>query len=755
MIRSALLAAAAVLVPTLAGAQTVVARSGEHDGFSRIVLQMPQGAEWSLERGERMAQLTVDQQSLRFDTSKVFERIPRTRLTALEQTEPGGALTFTLGCDCAVDEFVQSGRFLVIDIADARPEETAPGGTDVVEAPAGPLSLPVLPESSLALFKAPAPAADAHDAPSQPAARTTSTAAVSVGLNRSEERLLEQIDRAMDQGLLEPRRRSEADESPPADHAGKDAELPMEIQSNQVGLSVRNALDEGLARVRGNDIPAADAPTCLSGKLVAVHDWGTERPFSVQVSDLRALLFGEFDRVNPEAVLGLARLYLYFGFGAEAAGVLDLGRQNDLETRIIEALADIMDGEDTRQPDPFAGQQDCDGDVALWSVLAAGTLARPFNADAILLAFARLPAHLKSHLGPSLVRRFSDAGETDMASAILIATTRSGNATDPALIFAEASLDRARGNVEGWSGGMSEVVETGSAQAPQALIELVEATWESRGAITPDMPVLLDAYALEYRDAAIGPDLRRARVLALSLAGDVAGAQVRLAEVHTEDGPEAHDAALLPFLTLLVERGSDLDFLRYGLPQVATGGRNLPEELATALADRLVGLGFAEPAMALLKAPASEAFARERRVLRARAALALNLPNRALVELLGLTGPDADRLKAEAMVRTGDLRQAAQAFLGAGEPEDAARGLWLSGAEGLEPGLETTRYGQVADIAARLAVPPSATPAADPDGDIPPAAPLREARDLIARSSETRGEISQLLALVEGANQQE
>ena len=752
MIRSVLLAAAAALAPTLAGAQTVVARSGEHDGFSRIVLQMPQGAEWSLERGDRMVRLTVDQQSLRFDTSKVFERIPRTRLTALEQTEPGGDLTFTLGCDCAIDEFVQSGRFLVIDIADARPEEVAPGGTDVVEAPADPLTLPVLPDSSLAMLKAPAPAG-ADDTPPRPASGTAST--VSVGLNRSEERLLEQIDRAMDQGLLEPRRRLKADDSTPADHAAKDVELPTEIQGNQVGVSVRNALDEGLARVRGNGMPAADAPTCLSGKLVAVQDWGTERPFSAQVSDLRALLYGEFDRVNPEAVLGLARLYLYFGFGAEAAGVLDLGRQNDLETRIIEALSDIMDGEDTREPNPFAGQQDCDGDVALWSVLAAGTLARPFDADAILLAFARLPAHLKSHLGPGLVRRFSDAGETDMASAILIATTRSGDATDPALIFAEASLDRARGNVEGWSGGMSEVIGSGSAQAPQAVIELIEATWESRGAIPPDMPVLLDAYALEYRDAAIGPDLRRAQVLALSLAGDVAGAQDRLAQVLAADGPEAQDAALLPFLTLLVERGSDLDFLRFGLQQVATGGRGLPEELATALADRLVGLGFAEPAMALLKAPASDAFARERRVLRARAALALDLPNRALVELLGLTGPDADRLRAEAMVRTGDLGQAAQAFLGAGAPEDAARGLWLSGAETLEPGLETTRYGQVADIAARLAVPPVATAAVDPDGDIPPSAPLREARDLIARSSETRGEILQLLALVDGANQQE
>ena len=42
---------------TMVAAQTVTARSGEHDGFTRVVLQVPAGTAWSLQQAGQTAEL--------------------------------------------------------------------------------------------------------------------------------------------------------------------------------------------------------------------------------------------------------------------------------------------------------------------------------------------------------------------------------------------------------------------------------------------------------------------------------------------------------------------------------------------------------------------------------------------------------------------------------------------------------------------------------------------------------------------------
>ena len=112
--------------------QALIARSGEHDDFSRLVFEIPAGTQWSLIQQDRLARVKTDLPDVRYDTSQVFQRIPRSRLSNLAQASAGEPLEMELSCDCPVIGFVQSERYLVIDIKDPAPSSVATERMSVV-----------------------------------------------------------------------------------------------------------------------------------------------------------------------------------------------------------------------------------------------------------------------------------------------------------------------------------------------------------------------------------------------------------------------------------------------------------------------------------------------------------------------------------------------------------------------------------------------------------------------------------------------
>ncbi|MBV1866487.1 MAG: hypothetical protein KUG69_01070 [Marinosulfonomonas sp.] len=105
-----------MLVASSANGQAVstIVLSGEHADFSRIVLQLDTSPEWEFGRvaGGYELRFSVDAE---LNLSQVFDRIPRTRISALSQTGPN-TLFFEVDCDCAGDAFeIRAGR-LVVDI---------------------------------------------------------------------------------------------------------------------------------------------------------------------------------------------------------------------------------------------------------------------------------------------------------------------------------------------------------------------------------------------------------------------------------------------------------------------------------------------------------------------------------------------------------------------------------------------------------------------------------------------------------------
>ena len=98
-------------------AEVVVLRSGEHVDFSRIVVQFNGSTNWEFGKVSGGYELRTDATAANFDFDRVFDLIPRRRITGLSELGPG-RIFFAVSCECQGDAFeIRKGR-LVIDIKD-------------------------------------------------------------------------------------------------------------------------------------------------------------------------------------------------------------------------------------------------------------------------------------------------------------------------------------------------------------------------------------------------------------------------------------------------------------------------------------------------------------------------------------------------------------------------------------------------------------------------------------------------------------
>ena len=343
---------------------------------------------------------------------------------------------------------------------------------------------------------------------------------------------------------------------------------------------------------------------------------------------------------------------------------------------------------------------------------------------------------------------FAEAGNHHVAEAILRAVTRTGIDTVPEINLAEAAIAELEGDLDQVAEHLTDEIATRAAGAPDALIDLIELSYQERKALSPDVPELAASYELESRDTELGARLRSAEVVALALMGRFPQAFDELEEVADHDGPSARAQTLVPLMTLLTERADDVTFLKYGLVFSKTSSSNEATPVADVMARRLLNLGFAEQAQSLLKKLALEPDNVERRLMTAEIALALDKPHNALVELMGLDGSEANRLRAKALWRNGEFSRASEYLLAEQDRNGAARGFWHSeDMDAIETIItaeeeEQMPFEEVATVTHSIS-----RTSADPE-DL---TPLAHARALVDSSITTRDSILELLNRIQSS----
>ncbi len=411
-----------------ANAQTLRVQSGDHAGFTRLVIPIGADRSWNIvERNSRTWDIEIDPAVDGFDTGSAFDLIQRTRLASLDGDTN---LTLLLSCDCPISSFRHQGQYLVVDISDppelpdpqipeaetadvARQEErtrAADALPNLASLLSGSNQLPILntsPEAP-ALLEAAGAVEVTEDRPNPQ-------------LEEAAQIMAEQLARAAASGLLDaaldqpqtfadPIEASEPTVQEPDDIETPEAE-PSAIAADQeidqgtgpdnYPIRTQTALDPRIQLDRPLS-PAMMEESCSADAFDA-RDWAEATSFEQGLGELRLGLYDDRDTLVEEGVEALALYYLYYGFGAEAHHWL---MQLEEPSDDLLHIAALVDGSEETSFPEVDSPADCSDGELLWRYIDGAVAVDLTSEDlaAIQRAYAQLPVHLRDLLGPRLAR---------------------------------------------------------------------------------------------------------------------------------------------------------------------------------------------------------------------------------------------------------------------------------------------------------------------------------------------------------------
>lgn len=639
-----------------AGAETARIYSGEHGSFTRLVVELPVATEWVLGRTEDgYAFATVGRDQPDYDLSRVWQRITRARATKIAADPETGALRLSIGCECHISPFEYRPGVVVLDIKPGVAPQASPFEASFESRWIGRATPDQTPTSTPSpryswLDRRPVSGPTVQ---TQPLPLPLATGGVSLEPLRRE--LLEQLARGAADGLVElglPVRSSRNPRTEGGDMPWSDIRI-----GEQTGLSVNLP-----GTTRNGPDPAS---TCADEALLDLQAWGGSGSPSDLLAAARSGLYGEFDRIDPDAILHSVRLHLYLGFGAEAVQLAGLVTDTpDAETlSLYKSMGRIIDGE----PDPatpFAMMLDCDGPAALWAALARDRLpgGHGMNRAAILRAFLALPPHLRNHLGAGLAERFLAVADPDAARIVRDAMARAPHSQAQPIARLDAASELQLGNPDAAQRHAAEAVAMDGNDV-DALLTLVEAHFRKLQPMGPDVADTLRSFLGEVGEADRREHLKRAIVLSLALSDqfDAAFGYQDLAKDVISD-----------LWRVAASRADDDTFLRHAVLPDGAVPPKVAKDLEFEIADRLLDLGFPDAALAWI-GPVSSADPPQRRLVAAAAQLRLGEARSVVGLLEGLDDPESAAIRAQALLQLDDLPAAAAALSAAGRPDDAAR----------------------------------------------------------------------------------
>lgn len=701
--------------------------SGEHEGFTRLVLDFGTAVNWELGRNDDGYELRLAGSAQTYDLRQAFDLIGKSRLAAIWVTPSSGALHVGLACACHAIPFEFRPGIVVIDLKDGPPPkgsafELALDGAEATPIAAHPVAKPrARPQQaeSLASYNWVALAyKQLHpDDRQSPVATNNDRPGIlppDPALQPLRDTLLHQMARGVAQGVVEM-----ALPATPAKAPASDFPLAQIRIGDQPGdlLAKDSAVKPDLT---------AKGATCIAPEDLDIAAWGdVTRPVIDQIADAKIGLTGEFDRPDPAAVARAAKFQLFLGFGVEARQTLSAFAINNRETPIWTALSFLVD----ERPDPahlFQGMTACEGSAALWAMLEDPAPMRgdPIAKGAVRLAFSALPLHLRRQLGPRIAERFLAVGDAETARALQDAILRAPGETASGIALMGVELDLHKGDAATAEKNAAAVLADPGPNTPEALITLTEARVAQNLPISTEVVVALQSLQSEFEGSTLAPRLANALVLARAASGDFVAAF---------DGLETFPDSAAQVWELMAILATDEDFLAHAVLAPDAPEPRVKDSLRQDIARRLLGLGLADPAQRWL-----DAIENPDPILAAQIALGRGDGHHALAALAQKTGDEAQELTLLALDLIGQDEARAKILAASEIPEAAAPALARAGKW---PALETSEAKVWAELASRLAPSPANQPETSQ-----PTGPLAHGHDLIAAGGETRAAVTALLA---------
>jgi len=570
----------------LAAQQVVSVTSGEHDGFSRLVLRIDPNEAWEIVETPGAATVRFPSQSLSFSTARVYDRMSTDRIAGLSEmtSNEESHLQLELNCKCEVQSFVFKEKYIVIDVFDGPalgPVETAE--TDLHWQPD---ALPFIqPSNSPSRFTAfvmaqaprqphllpdPLPREDATLSP-QMAVPTLPDMVAEVVVHEPEEKdviteidtlagavvssmneaveaednpelqarieeaqnqLLAQLTRAADQGLVEfvpvPVLVAEVEHIEPQNEPNIEPEVqPVDPELMQQ-LSARTAYSQGNEDALTEIVNQFAMPQCLEDELFLMEGWGREMSFSNELASLRSQLLGEFDTPNPDMAESIVQLYLRYGLGAEARlMLLEIGVTHE-NTPLYNDMAALVEGEPALVSGPVLKGAGCGGAHEMWYLATGHGNYQVLDPLSITDTFSTYPIEVRALIGPPLAQAFINRGQVDAGHLVLEIVRRAESGVTTAQRMAEAQVMEAQGDLAGAATVYRALALENGENAPQALIAYARALLASEKHLPETLLVDIESAAFFNRNTDSADPLR---IWEIKVRHEIEGASAGLAQI--------------------------------------------------------------------------------------------------------------------------------------------------------------------------------------------------------------------------------
>lgn len=693
-----------VFLSTSVIAKDVIIRSGEHPGFSRLAFDFSEPVEWVLVRVENGYEVRLERPMDTIDITDVYRRISHDRVSRIDVSKDNTKITLIIDCECYADAFEFQPGLLVVDIKERLAPvvssfESGLGSGEVlkkqtqttdeisetrktthVEESVGVDSLSILPVIMHPVQTLPSITKNIGANTGQ----ENQISAPNQGIEKMQLEIFHQIGRAASQGLLD------VDISIPESSEIKgsreglsvDVKEKLIVPHDHINMHITTSVDREFALAMQAQIKTQNGDLCLPGKAFDLAGWGNPDSVLAEIIEQRAIVYGEFDKVNEKAVERLVKAYIYAGFGAEAKSALDAFGVTVKDENILRMMAKIIDGRTHQSHLEFQSQAACNTSAALWAVLAMPEISKEanVNANAILNSFSTFPHHIKQLIGPKLSLRFLSAGDVDTARAIRNSVERSPGKLGSEFRLMDAKLNQERGLHAKAKHSLEQIVNEDSTVAPVALIELLESYLSQDIEINDIFLTTAETHVFEQRNTKVAADLQRLIALLQAKNGEPLLALKTLRELSSTEHFNKPALSIiwgevLEKVLVLDSRGELLKFIFAAQNDLVK--YSISQDTLREVSSVLVEEGLIKIAQKIFGAPRFPTV--DDRIILARVEMLKYNLERAVELLKDVSHPKATLLRAQAYSRMGQHLKAANEYANIPDESKRQNEIWRAG----------------------------------------------------------------------------